>query len=134
MHVRRLCIPLLFAVIVAAFIGVMVAAPAASANCTGAPNCSSGWYGSSFYDASSNKNFNQNIAVSWFADGHRRVEPGQQTPCPWPTTPQSACGDATNESDGEAHHRRSRRNGVLYQQVPEQVNKRRHPSEHERQH
>jgi hypothetical protein len=66
-------------------LGLIAVAPSASASCTGAPGCSSGWYNSTVYDSSSGKNFAQNIAVSWFPDGHRRVYSSGST-C-YPTYP-----------------------------------------------
>jgi hypothetical protein len=77
---------LLLVAVLAAVAALLVAvAPAASANCTGAPNCSSGWYGATNYDAISEKDFNENIAVTWFADNHRRVYSSGST-C-YPTYP-----------------------------------------------
>ena len=71
---------------VAAFLGVIVAAPAASATCTGAPGCTSGWYGSTWYDSSSGKTFRQSIDVVWYANSNVRRVYSSGSTC-YPTYP-----------------------------------------------
>lgn len=66
----------LIAAIVAASLviaSVAVGAGSSEAACQGARNCSSGWYGSTYWDDYSGHSFDQNIAVSWFANDIRRV-------------------------------------------------------------
>ena len=51
----------------------IIAAPNASAACQGSIGCDSGWQSSTYYEPSSQEDFNQNIEVIWYTSNIHRI-------------------------------------------------------------